>query len=765
MHAFYGIRIQSLSERLVSSISWSEDGRLLWSEHKCGIRVIRNITFALSDVVTVALLDAEVTSLGSISDGQVILAGTADGRHMLWTQIGGLWSMQSSSERLNTSVLSICVDPTGSHYSVLYDTGTIEIRIVNGNLLSSWTCVTPVSTVAWSLDGSELLCAMTSGEVLVMNSRGEPLYSIPIVCLSPDQSQSMCIGISVYGHMALIGFANGRAQICFLEKASEFPILLDTQSLMISCEWSPSGVFVALLCENNIQFYSGEDGQFIYSLLRPSSPIRFLKWSPLSDSLAVVSGTFIYLVHVSEPTEHSACCVQTGPRTAITFLESDQIREENCQDNIKFIRSNLMNDFVVITSKEIFFSQNENIIEWFGNKIIACDYIANKLFVTDGLVISRIDSTGLIASGPKCLAGTDDDGIVDIAGVGSTLAVARDSGLVQIIVNETVIENFLVETVPRRISWNCDGSLIALMDSTGGLWVGTSAKMTRVSNRDHVIDLVWARDAPDRFVCLDKHRLYVVRVIEDQFKSEEPISGPACVLQFTELELIVWRKNDIERIRTKGLRDMDSILALVNNRVDTHQMALDLDHPVIWDMLAESILRSFENDYKQVEECFIKSRNHKGLELLKKLTVLTSAEEIRLEILLFYNADSKELEECVAGNNVLLLTILKRTQQWERVLQIDPSAIHLNVLIAEDSFEKRDWVKAVQYWEKSGSNVTAKYIEALIESNEYQKLANLVDRVSDPDLLDKLGRLLLYSGMEEAAARAYVKIPKRSASL
>ncbi|XP_075212960.1 intraflagellar transport protein Oseg4 [Lycorma delicatula] len=356
------------------------------------------------------------------------------------------------------------------------------------------------------------------------------------------------------------------------------------------------------------------------------------------------------------------------------------------------------------------------------------------------------------------------------------LLVGRESGTIQrySLPQVALVQRYSYSCRPNTIAINCDSTRASVVDATGVLTyldlepgLGETSKF----ERKDVWAMVWASDNPQLLAIMEKTRMYVLRDTEP----EEPIQSAGYICYFKDLEIRAVLLDEIVQtpespsleqhildLEVKSLRDTRELLDKVGINEATTFIE-ENPHPRLWRLLAEAAVRKL--DLTTAEAAFVRCSDYTGIQLVKRLTNVTSDQLKRAQVAAYFN-DFNEAEKLYldADRRDLAILLRERLGDWFRVVQLmkmgtggSDSQLETAWNNIGDFFaDRNNWESAKEYYEK------ARNIEKLVKCyhmlEDYEALQTTVTTVPDKHpLLAQIGEIFVSVGMCSQAVTTFVK--------
>jgi len=617
---------------------------------------------------------------------------------------------------------------------------------------------------------------------------------------------------------------NGRAQFMRSE-TDQHPIIIDTGMSVSSVAWSDNGSVLAVSgafkgnsqvsAASGVNFYSPY-GQHLRTMRVPGPGVNALAWEGKSLRLVLAVDSFMYFANVrpdyrwgyfgntlvysflkAERPEHGVMFwnPETGNKTVkyvkrlVGIAAGEEYcvlatRSEDSREHILIVCNNIgvpcdsryisvEPKLLTMTRQHIFAVSDTTVYSWQYNPK-AVNHVGDFSREADGLNREHVLSVSNVVL-------SNQDIITAICADSRTLVVACDSGLVicYSVPSMAIHSKILVAPHPRSMRLNCDTSMLAVISDSGALAlyrlqedvVGfdpVPGEKLEFDRKD-CWSIIWSEDIPDLFAVLEKARMYVFRGLQP----EEPKPSSAYLCKFDSLQVrsVLLDKimddpenperEHVEYHSTKSMRDTETLLETASME-DVFQFIEDNSHPKLWRQLAEFSLRKL--NFQVADKAFVRCGDYHGVQFVKRLQQLDSAEKQRAEVAAFFH-DFDTAEEIYRGMDRLDLAVEMRMKlgDWFKVEKIleagggdDAAMTKTWNNIGEYYSNRQKWGKAVQYYTKAKNSM--RLIHCFYALEDYQGLQTLLTVIPEgsPNLID-LGDKFMSVGLCTQAVSAFLK--------
>lgn len=707
-----------------------------------------------------------------------------------WELVGKTWELGNSVSRKNTLVKDVRISPDERMIAAGYDDGSLIFYSPQLALGHSADFENEILLLDWAPDGKTLLVGFRSSpHVKMVGSDGMYLSTIATPCLEGAAGHPVSLEHCPGGGRAgsfVIAFSCGRAQL-MASPWDEDPAMIDCESTLLEAKWNPSGTVIVFCCPGKIVFFN-KLGENVARVPEANSfgPIKSLVWDSDGGRLFVSSGKEIATMRISndidkgflqdacvilEPNSGTVCIIKElggevirvavpsvlglscwGGDTEFAIMSCSGLSILNQSGVVlKQLRMRAMS---LLSHRGAYTvaggSSNALIWNWMTGDVLTVN--AEMPFIVKRYDPNKIDWEGAV-----------DDKFVAISMGGSTLTLARESGVIHVISislkQVSFVGSVTVPTSPEKLFLNCDDSTAAVIDINNCLFLvnldpGTS---TRTSRTD-CWDIVWSLDDPCMLACIDRHKLYVLR----DNKPEEPvdIGGDILVgldqLVTTTLRACGSGTFTVNRFPCKALRDLCEIIYTVGNVNDGFEFALRNPHPKLWETIAEGALLQDPMRLDLAETAFNSFLCNDGTVLVKTLREETDAVRQRMLALVWFGR-LKECDIMLNSINRKDLLIEQKTfiHDLDSLVALD-ATLDLQVL-GDHFFENARYSHAAKCYVK-GRLACENSLSALLIDNNFGDLVKSIEFIEAGNpILSQIADVLTVSGLCEEAVRFYLK--------
>ncbi|WIA10618.1 hypothetical protein OEZ85_010800 [Tetradesmus obliquus] len=367
------------------------------------------------------------------------------------------------------------------------------------------------------------------------------------------------------------------------------------------------------------------------------------------------------------------------------------------------------------------------------------------------------------------------------------LLVARSSGVVHGFGLPGLAPDaqYLLRCRPARLSLNCDGSRLAVIDFNGVLsFMDMTAAGTGKMRGEHltherkdVWDLCWASDNPELLALMEKGRMYVLRSSDP----EEPVNSSACLAGFSDLQVRAVFLDDIMQqpdlpeldmvadYETRSLRDTRALLAS-GNEADAQAFIADNPHKRLWQLLAEHALEKL--DLAVAEKAFVHCGDYQGVQLVKRLAQLRDKAKQQAEVCVYFKRfdDAEDLYRQMDRLD-LAIGLRSRLGDWFKVERLvketggdDVALANAWNKIGQYYSDRQKWAKAAQYYTQARN--TGMLVHCFYQLEDFSGLVKLTEVLTEEQpLLADIGAKLQSVGLCADAVAAFLKAGDTKAAI
>ncbi|TEB18084.1 hypothetical protein C9890_0478 [Perkinsus sp. BL_2016] len=714
----------------------------------------------------------------------------------VWSLTGSGTNLLSSANFRHVKQLCVAIQPGASCVCLGFEDGVVRVISLHCKDIWSANLDGAVSCVEWSPDGLILAIGVEAenNHVALYDSSGVYFRRVktPSIDMSPDRR---LVGLS-WGISGLaMCFSDGKVQIT-RSIVDEDSTLIDCLASVVKAKWSLNGTTLAIASMRSIFFFSAT-GLHLSTLALPGTvagAIIDLAWQPSG------SGIFVAL--------EASVCFAYIPKQTKKFFVHNQVAVSSQKDSITIYPSKLvicvpnLLDIIATSSSRAFF-----VITRFGEVIEGCLFtlrgeLKKRYRMLNGIAITGAASTGNFVvvtsasivqildlsteslsyinigdtpwvrhSGLASSEGSGSaDSIVDVAASG-LVAIARESGLIHIFNADLMfVKSIHIETRPEEISFNCDSSMIAVIDyKCKLLLIDVESSQSIMTSRAHCWDIVWALDDPTTLACMDENKLYLLRGKEG--RPEEPLMIEDNILIGVEhLEIITVNESrgKIEKFPSKSLRDCSGVIKAVSSLDDAFEYIARRPHERLWITLAEhALLEPSQNTrFDIASKCYQRANNQGGEIVVEYLQSIEDPVEQRMNILLWLN----RVEDCenlvkYRGRDDLWLRLKKRTSDFEALSKSSNwSTVTTAREIADHFFMNANYILAADWYMKQHplDHLSRSHLISLLVTNQFEVMCSIAmnNLMPNDPMLIEVARMARHSGLCKEAAALYAKVGK-----
>jgi hypothetical protein len=690
--------------------------------------------------------------------------------------VSQLFDSVSQFKDIGTNLCSLSIHPDG-----LITVGLIDqsVRVFTMSFVEKWSIQTKRSILFlhWSPDGLLLAIALESDQLTFYDKAGLFIHQIDSAsCAEPDV-ETVALSWSSSGLATFRG--DGRVRI-MRSVYDEDVISIDCRAQIIDGKWSVNGEFLAVASKRGILLFS-KTGSHIRSLSLPhiiTGGIQQIVWNSNNQEIFAALESCICIASIPQRVGKSLAkenCVVVTEKDSVTIYPSKLCVSIT---NVLDVAAGL-DTFVALArsgeSTEALLLSMETGEVLKRQQMIKMGPPPNRGVSFDGklVVISSTHSVHIwdvavdTTNSTEPWISAQEDSFVSSALSSGFVAVCRQSGLIHICVYDdtrlTHQKTIHVATRPERLYFNCNGTVLAVIDYRGKLFlIDTESGQNVQTTREHCWDLVWSADSPDILVCMDENKLYVLRGKEG--KPEEPLNiEHNILLGLEDLEIITVNilRSVIEKFPSKYLRDCSKVIEAVTNLDDAIQYVSRRPHARLWTLVAEHALSQARFDVAM--KCYSEAKNEIGVHVVNFIQSVIDPVERSVEIFLWLN----RLDEChnfvtSRGRSDLLLKVKKRICDYEALCKLDNWQSVSNKTEMGNFFYMKGNLEAAADWymrQESLTHLTKPHFISLVYANRYDDLISIArdSLASDDPMLLEVARIAGLSGRCRESAELYCK--------
>ena len=720
-----------------------------------------------------------------------------------WNTVS-IWNFASSGTSLLSSAnfrfakqLCLAIQPGASCVCLGFEDGTVRVISLQCEVIWSAHLSGAVSCVEWSPDGLILAIGVEAenSHVALYDSSGVYFRRVktPSIDLSPDRRLA---GLS-WGISGLaVCFSDGKVQIT-RSIVDEDSTLIDCLASVVKAKWSFNGATLAIASMRSILFFSAT-GVHLSTLALPgivAGAIIDLAWQPSGGGIFAALEESVCFAYI--PKQTKKCAVQnqvavSNQKDSLTIYPSKQVI--GVPNLLELIATRSSGAFFAITRfgeviEACLFTLRGELKKRYrmlnGISITAAASNGNVVVVTSASIVQILDlSTEALSyinitdtpwvrnSGLASNEGSGTaDSIVDLA-VSSLVAIARESGLIHLFSSSELlfVKSIHIETRPERVSFNCDSSMLAVVDYKSKLLlIDVESGQSIMTSRAHCWDIAWALDDPTTLACMDENKLYLLRGKEG--RPEEPLMIEDNILIGVEnLEIITVNESrgKIEKFPSKSLRDCSGVIKAVSSLDDAFEYIARRPHDRLWTTLAEhALLEPSQNTrFDIASKCYQRANNQEGEVVVEYLQTIKDPVEQRMDSLLWLNrVDDCENLVKYRGRDDLWLRLKKRTSDFEALSKSSNwSTVTTAREIADHFFMNAKYILAAEWYMKQHSveHLSRSHLISLLVTNQYDLLCSIAatNLMPNDPMLIEVASIARHSGLCKEAAQLYAKSGK-----
>ncbi len=380
-----------------------------------------------------------------------------------------------------------------------------------------------------------------------------------------------------------------------------------------------------------------------------------------------------------------------------------------------------------------------------------------------------------------CLAASED-----------TLLVGRSSGVIvrYSLPRVNLLARYNVGVRPGRLYLNCNSTRMAVVTINSVLAVfdidqnraNEAVKLPIRPERRDCWNLVWSKENPELFACMEKSRMYVFRGVHP----EEPVASENHLCEFSDLcitavqldavmleptSYILERPDDcVVRFPTKSLRDTKDLVQ-TTPLAEAYGFISDHPHPRLWQLLAEAALKQL--NFSVADKAFVMCKDYQGIQFVKRLKLLTNKMQQKAEVEAYFER-FKEAEDIYMAMDAKdkALALRMRLGDWFGVVRLADEIGPGNDEVLSKAWnnlgeyyaDRQKWSKAKNYF------LNAKNLERLAECayrvDDFKTLGKILKTLPEgTPWLRSLGDRFQSVGLCKEAVSAYTKLGDHKAAI
>ncbi|XP_026738085.1 WD repeat-containing protein 35 isoform X2 [Trichoplusia ni] len=686
---------------------------------------------------------------------------------IVWMLYKGSWYEEMINNRNKSTVRSMAWGSDGQKICIAYEDGAVIVGSVDGSRVWGKDIKGPgLAAVQWSPDNSQLLFALSNGELHLYDDQGN--FTMPVAIQGVSGSMEVVTmdwySGTVPPNRPVLAICYRSGVILLMKNCNEEDsVIIETNMTIIDCHWNHNGTIMAAAgCTtdktNVVQFF-GAYGEHIRTLRVPGGSMRALSWEKKSLRLAIAIDSFIYFANVKMDHKYAFygnTLAYVSSSETVTFW--DTVTHQSWINHIPdVIDMCAVDEYCVIATLGQVIVSNQQGIQCDAKAVsipVAYVTINSKAIVVAASKESFIIWKFSTPTRPRATehlyqadgspatsndAGFQDDTICCIASSDSHLLVGRDSGSILLfsLVNLKKITSINMNSRPYKLGLNSNSSKFYVIDQPGSLYLLDTDMANNISIgqalRKDVWSGLWASDNPQMLAVAEKARLYVMRDTEP----EEPLTMQGYLCRFKELEITTALLDNVDdkctpqhivRVEVKSLRDTRQLIEKVGLK-EAENFIKDNPHPQLWLLLAEAALKNFESEsaLETAEAAFVRRNDYAGIKFVSRLNALHSNALKKAEILAYFkDFDAAEKIYHNEDRRDLAIALRKRLGHWFRVVELlkmsasttDAQVKQAYSNIGDYYIDRQNWASAVEYYTMSNNTDGLKKCYMALEDNE-----------------------------------------------
>jgi WD repeat-containing protein 35 len=799
---FMSKRMKSPADNPITLLSWSRSNNLLASGYQSGTVTICNVSHprdqpGSSQLEIVQSLDAHkkpITAVSWSDDGKVLSVGDSSGKVTWWHKRDKTWKHSLTNHSVTSSVRHMRWSKGSDIAAIAYDDSTCACVSENGDLNWSATMRQPVDVLEWTPGGPTLLCGTSYGEVMVIDSRGVELSTVPMPCLGKATADPKIVALEWHKRVdygLMIAFAGGQIQLMRNETDTS-PICITAGVELTCATWFKSGLALAVGAikspDRAVVIFFSPDGRSLRELDVQTPRISSISLDSRDTQIAIAAQnvfclgqiipkvlwgfsrhTLVYAYNSSDGTDY----------TVIYYNHKTDERRVKNMSNVVAIAGDSGN-FVIVTKT----GTDESTV-FVTDSIGITVAVTTVPFVPFTAHLSK--SAVAVTSGkklavwqfeeeeaPQIVSMPPDSTIAAIYLKEKLLFVSCSSSLITMdIPSLAEVSRHSMGVAAESIRGSSDGKVLALFDSAGTLQFCNASDGKIIGPaRKEVWNMAWSQDTPSLFAALERHRLFVFNGLQP----EEPVQSLSHNASFRSLEILTV---DLIRLMhdplhpgsrlfkthpTLALHNLRSMLA---NRPDTPSETIEAyckeqGKKKLWSELARSSL--LDMNFTLAEKCYLETTNYRSLQFLKRVRAVKDARIQRAQVLSYLGKfdDAQAIYNSMDRLD-LAVEMRKSIGHFQRVIDIvgGPSSVGDDELISQAythvgdaCMERANWTEAAEHYESAGND--EQLIKCLYLADDFSGLDGVMARLpTSSPLLPILGRMFVSIGAIDNAVAAF----------
>ncbi|EAY22286.1 WD repeat protein, putative [Trichomonas vaginalis G3] len=795
---FLSKKMKSSNKNPMFKMSWNKANGFIAGGYSDGMISLLNVTPSRDQpgsqqVETIESLDIHskrITALSWSDNGRLLASGDSSGKIAFFAKKEKGWKNVVINSSLNASVNSIVWAKNSKMAAIAYKDGPCACVTAEGNL--DWTTMMRqvIEFLDWSPNSKILLGGTAYGEVLIIDSRGVEINTVPLPCLSNSKSEPKIVALewhkrAEYG--LLIAFKDGNIQLMRNESDTQ-PFVISMELEISTATWFKSGQnFVTAGVKPNgraVAIFFNSHGDNIRELELQGKEIHAISLDPTDTSLAIASDNHFCLAQIVPHiiwgyTNNVLCyCYLKGNddiSTAIFFNRKSE--EKRVQQFRDLVTLSAHSSFFVFATKNGADESTLTVTNTIGVVITSSHIPFIPIFSS-----SCGQTVALVSQNKICVWRFQEDEQPQVLDFADTITTAHltekllyISTSTQIVVLDVPsmaeVTRYTTNFASETIGVSSNGAILSLNDSYGTVqFFSTEEKRIIGPVCKEVWVSAWASDAPEQFAALERQKLVVFNDLEP----EEPVSCLSHIAEFSELEILtinlIWLLKDpmnpstrfFRSHQTKQLRQLHQMLSArpETSVEDIFAFAKKENKPKLWDSFAETVM--LEMNFSLTERCYLETTNYRGLQFVKRIRTVKDPNIQRAQVL-SYLGRFDEAESIYLSMDRLDLAIEMRRSigDFRHVIKImgngvgdDETIAAAYTAVGDELCEQAHWSDATMEYSQARND--EKLMKARFLAQDYDGLERLMMSLpAQSPLLHKIGEMFVAIGAVDDAVTAF----------
>uniref|UniRef100_A0A5S6QXS6 WD_REPEATS_REGION domain-containing protein n=1 Tax=Trichuris muris TaxID=70415 RepID=A0A5S6QXS6_TRIMR len=752
---WYEEMINNRDKSTVNSVKWSSDGNKICIAYNDGMIIVGSVD---GNKLWVTDLHQNVVAVEWSPYDKLILLGTTSGEIYVYDSMGNFQSKIKVPVALNQleNQQLVCIDWGKAMYNaegpsyprclaIVYQQGYLQL-LFNEKDKHPLTANLPIQVIVakWNPDGTVLAvlaekAELPNGErsmIYFINGYGEPIHTLKV----PGIQARSC--------------SWEKSGLCLAIAADSFIILA---SIKAEYKWT---------------FFSNT---VVYSFKRPDR----------RDTCVAFWDSKLNEVHIKHV--HMLAFVDSCKDHALVLHSCEDDENKHYLEICNAVGNPV--DFVAIAWKALFATVNsqcaivadsDNFCLWYFTKVFTPGQEGSLGKLTtirrqNRLMMCHIDdsSTGAAVASSGPVNKKTADPICCIHASDDLLLIARKSGQLYQYKFPALRLNKTSRLIsrPTKMALNCSNTKMAYIDSSHvlRLFAMDGSEIGGFERRD-VWDFKWSTIDQDLLAVSEKNKLVIFKGSDAQ----EPvcINARICELGNVKLRAIYLddltqheeptRNNYFVDIPTKLLSDAIDLVK-AGNIASLQNYAKESQHPALWRCIAEEAFKRM--DVELAELSFVQLLDYNGIQFLRTLVSITDPLLKKAEVYAYLGEIDKAEKQLIESDRIdLAIALHRRSGNWKRVLQLMKDNLGITNDVRLDYAyremgdrwaDQRQWKQAASFYKQG--KCSEKLVTSYKMLEEYEKIGDLVDSLTDVDQLEEAAITLANAGLASEAEEVMKK--------